>query len=120
VIADYQGEDGATGVTSILAEENKIIVQVREPYGDDDLPNTEVLNHTFLVVLCHEFTHCCQALTGRQGVKAKLMMEGDPDYAGYYFDPEEIEARIMDEFYVQYVPDSLWASIRSLNAKEDT
>lgn len=123
IIADYQGDDGATGVTTYLIEDKKIIIQVKEPYDlAMEFPNNEILNHTFLVVLCHEFTHACQALTDRLGIRAKVLMENDEDkdnYADYYFDPEEIEARIMDEYYIRYVPTPLWTAIRAINAKEE-
>lgn len=120
VIADYQGEDGSTGITSVLPDENKIIVQIQEPYyGNVKIPNNEILNHTFMVVLCHEFVHCCQALTGRQGIRARVFMDEDLDdelnYASYYFDPEEIEARILDVYYVRLVPDSLREALRNRN-----
>lgn len=121
VIADYQGKDDATGQTTVLSDENKIIVQIREPYQDAATPNNDTLNHTFLTLVCHEFVHCCQALTGRQGIRARVLLEGDEDtdnFASYFFDPEEIEARIMDEYYVRYVPERLFTDIQKYN-KED-
>jgi hypothetical protein len=124
VIADYHGADDATGMTSVQLEDKKLIVQVREPYDSEDQPNNEVLNHTFFTVVCHEFVHCCQALTGRVGIKAKLLIEGDDleedNYATYLFHPEEVEARILDEYYVRYIPDSLREAIREINKKENT
>jgi hypothetical protein len=119
VIADYQGEDGSTGMTSILPDENKIVVQIQAPYFGTDIPSNPILNHTFMVVLCHEFVHCCQAMTGREGIRARVFMDEDLDdelnYAAYYFDPEEIEARILDEYYVRFVPNGLREALENHN-----
>jgi hypothetical protein len=120
VIADYRGEDNNTGMTSI--QDTKIIVQVNDPYFcKEDQPNNDILNWHFLTVLCHEFVHVAQELTSRMGIRARVMMQeedADSQYQ-YYFDPQEIEARILDEYYLRYVPDSLWASVQAVNAKED-
>jgi hypothetical protein len=121
VVAHYQNEDGATGATSPPFEgEHRIVVQVREPYTESETPNSEIINHTFFAVVCHEFVHCCQILTGREGIALpQLIIPGEKDnLESYQFDPAEIEARVLDEYYIRYVPDSLRAAVREVNAKE--
>jgi hypothetical protein len=56
--------------------------------------------------MCHEFVHACQNLTGRKGFKVKgLTYDKTSEREVYYFDPEEMEARMLEgpysELYAQ-------------------
>jgi len=39
-------------------------------------------------------------------------VEEDKEIEDYFFDPEEIEARILDEMYARYCPDIIYAKLR--------
>lgn len=49
-------------------------------------------------VFCHELVHACQALTGREGISIEHTPQGF-EAEQYYFDGEEIEARILQSMY---------------------
>ena len=49
-------------------------------------------------VFCHELVHACQALTGREGITIDNKLQGF-EAEQYYFDSEEIEARLLQSMY---------------------
>jgi hypothetical protein len=96
---EYNEEIGDAGVTINAEEYNKIHVQLRDPFlnGWEDNPYTL---GTFVNVLCHEIIHACQHLTGRKGFTIpKLKYNKEDQSEMYYFDPYEIEARCLADFY---------------------
>jgi len=51
----------------------------------------------FCDIICHEFVHACQNLTNRCGFKVKgLTYDKDNPQEQYWFDPEEMEARMLE------------------------
>jgi len=99
VFTDYHEEDPKSGTTIDATEYNKIFVQVRDPYlanwEDNPYMKAEFMNTT-----CHEIVHVCQSLTGRKGFKVKSATYNKHNESeSYYFDPEEVEARALADFY---------------------
>lgn len=96
---EYNENIGEAGATIHAAEYNKIHVQLRDPFLNGWEDNQYTLG-TFINVLCHELVHACQHLTGRKGFKvpgAKYDKK-NPNEA-YHFDPYEVEARCLADFY---------------------
>jgi len=96
---DYHEEDPKSGTTIDATEYNKIFVQIRDPFlanwEDNPYMKAEFLNTT-----CHEIVHVCQSLTGRKGFKIKgAVFDPAIESESYYFDPEEVEARALADFY---------------------
>jgi len=96
---------GEAGVTLTATEANHILIQVAAPWMedsfeencDDDTP----LMRQFLNTVCHEFVHACQQLTYTDGFPIKGMSFDPQDkQEAYYFDPSEVEARALSDFYL--------------------
>jgi hypothetical protein len=121
-IADYSTESGAEGVTTSL--ENKIIMQIKDPYMDVKVEGAnKSLDHYFMTIVCHEMVHACQHMTGREGIKLKIDRLDDPDGTmeeDYFFDPAEVEARVLDELYVRYTPEIIWKKLQENYEDEDS
>lgn len=119
IAAGYSPEDGAEGV--MTRADHKIIIQVNDPYMTA-VPHNKALDYMFVTALCHEFVHACQQMTGRPGLKLNWQIECDTEedntHQEYIFDPEEVEARILDEFYVGYTPSAIWDKLKAAAATE--
>ena len=88
------------GVTIKRDNCNKILVQVRDPYLSGWEPNAYTMYH-FINVVAHEMVHVCQYLTGRQGMIADQgKRQGSKKVENYFFDPDEVEARLLQDLYV--------------------
>ena len=97
---EYEDPDGDTYGLHIFSEDNKrILIQIRDPL----LHGWESNNYTMVKmveVMCHEFVHACQALTGRNGFKIpKAIYDKGNEREKYFFDPSEVEARVFEAFY---------------------
>lgn len=57
----------------------------------------------FTEVLCHEMVHACQALTGRVGIIVEGETLGNNKAEPYFFDPAEVEARMLQAYYANAV-----------------
>jgi hypothetical protein len=84
------------GLTA-YGEDNNILVQVRDPYMEG-MESSPYVDLKFLEILCHELVHVCQFMTGRKGIKIKGKLDKS-DEEEYFFDPQEIEARVLESFY---------------------
>ena len=81
-------------------DKNKMLIQVRDPFLNDWENNYYVLQQ-FLCIMCHEFVHACQHLTGRDNIKSpKIKHDKSSDREAYFFDPTEIEARMLEVPYM--------------------
>jgi len=79
--------------------DKKIFIQVRDPYLNNWEDNCYVLQQ-YLAIMCHEFVHACQHLTGRDSIKLpKVKHDKDDERESYFFDPTEIEARMLEVPY---------------------
>lgn len=119
VTTGYEPEDGSEGV--MTSQDNVIIIQLNDPYMTE-VPHNKSLSYAFVVAMCHEFVHACQQMTGRTGLKLESWKMNDPDdkdIEDYFFDPEEIEARILDEMYARYCPDIIFAKLKEAAGDED-
>jgi len=83
---------------TIYGENNRILIQVRDPFLEDHEPQLYT-NLQFLQIICHEFVHACQHMTGRKGIKVKYKVVDPLVNDAYFFDPMEIEARVLEQFY---------------------
>ena len=80
---------------------NVMAIQNRCPVLESWAPYRPVLAN-LVDVMCHEFIHACQGLTGRSGFDIDIQrfgIEGED----YYFDLEEMEARLLQSFYANTV-----------------
>lgn len=95
-LVEYPEETESQGLTMFSEEECKMMIQVRDPFLNswEDNPYTMC---KFYDILCHEFVHAAQSLTGRKGFKVKgLVFNKDSPEESYFFDPEEMEARMLE------------------------
>lgn len=98
---------GRSGYTFVTEGHKKILVQIRDIHLNDWQSNPYTLTG-FLEVICHEFVHVCQYLTGRKGFKVpKLKYDKKDSREKYFFDPYEVEARALALFYVDKFTDDL-------------
>ena len=96
------GEGHTDGLCAMdVMSGNVMLIQNRCPLLEEWGPYRYVLSN-FVEVMCHEFTHACQALTGRNGIDYEVKRLGT-DGESYYFDAEEMEARLMSAFYANSV-----------------
>ena len=103
VLSLMPGEN--TGICVWGHDVNEILIQVAAPWLDEDFEedaygNELVMRH-FFNTLCHEFVHAAQKLTDNKGTQAKGFTYDPTDKTEeYYFDPLEIEARFLADFYL--------------------
>jgi len=84
---------------SVSEDNEKIFIQIRDPFLSGWDENAWV-KATFLNTLCHEFIHACQALTGRDGFAIPhCTYNPEIPEEEYYFEPAEVEARALADFY---------------------
>ena len=99
---DYPPDGNELGLTLFNDFENRILVQVKDPFlaGEE---YSEYAMLMFIHVLCHEIVHVCQYVTGRKGFKIPNHTVNKKDeQEKYFFDPEEIEARVLEAPYATY------------------
>jgi len=100
-LVEYDAESQSEGLTTICDDEDKILIQLRDPFMNDWEPNPYTIA-MFLTVLAHEMIHACQFITGRTGFKIPKFVWDKNDYREqYYFDPMEVEARVLEAPYAQ-------------------
>ena len=99
-------EDSAEGMDGTLGTsfdgDNRIMVQVRDPYMDEDAPEeNDYTTLMLLSVLSHELVHVCQYLTNSPGIPHKIKYNKKDPFESYFFGERELEARILEPLYVQ-------------------
>jgi hypothetical protein len=105
---EYADDNEEMGMT-IHGEDNagRILVQIRDPYLSD-WENNYFTKQLFLYIMCHEFVHVCQHLTGRDGFRVpKCKYDKESSRESYFFDPCEVEARVFEHFYTTMYADKL-------------
>lgn len=98
-VSDY--DDGSVGVT--YEGNNRYLAHVYDPcldQGEDTVSNHRLVTWSFITALCHEIVHVMQHLTGRKPEFETYPAKDseDPEEL-YFFEPSEIEARILEGFY---------------------
>lgn len=98
-LVEYDGKTASSGVTHYNEEEGRILIQTRDPFLSDWEPNFYMM-HRFVGIMCHEFVHGCQYITERDGfgIDHNWVSDGSPS-EDYFFDPSEMEARLLEDFY---------------------
>ena len=76
---------------------NTIAIQVRCLLLENVDPSDYAIQH-WLEILTHEFVHVCQCLTQRTMKPIEQTLLSLPNEE-YYFDPDEVEARILQAYY---------------------
>jgi hypothetical protein len=104
-LVEYSDITPGGGLTVYEEDGNKILIQMRDPWLNNWEDNGYMYSK-FADIMCHEFVHACQNLTGRKGFKVKgLTYDKTSEREVYYFDPEEMEARMLEgpysELYAQ-------------------
>jgi hypothetical protein len=95
-LVEYDDEANTAGLTTYVESEGKILIQMRDPWLSD-WDDSPYMLQKFCDILCHELVHACQNLTGRTGFKVKgLKYNKDDEREVYWFDPEEMEARMLE------------------------
>ncbi len=99
--------DGLTVVDEYADKLDHIFIQVRDPQLDG-IEISKPIIRSFNQTICHEFVHACQHLTKRKGMKVKGIMDKTSSKEQYCFDPVEVEARVLQDLYVElYVKELL-------------
>ena len=81
---------------------NRYAVHVYDPSLDQDedtISNHRLVAWSFVTTLCHEFVHVAQHLTGREPEPNSFVKDNEDPEEQYFFDPFEVEARILEGFY---------------------
>lgn len=98
-LVEYSEEATSAGLTSYAEEDNKMLIQMRDPWLNNWEDNPYMVQK-FCEIISHEFVHACQNLTGRKGFKVKgLTVNKENSLESYWFDPEEMEARMLEMPY---------------------
>ncbi len=94
--ADYNFEIGTEqGLTIFDDTNNKILIQTRDPLLNDWDENYYTM-FQFVCVMMHEFVHAYQHITNRAGIRVKIIHDKTSDKEKYFFDPAEMEARMLE------------------------
>lgn len=95
-LVEYPEDTESQGLTMFNEEESKMMIQLRDPFLNNWEDNPYTLAK-FCDILCHEFVHAAQSLTNRKGIKVKgLVFDKNDPKESYFFDPEEMEARMLE------------------------
>lgn len=110
------GEMGDRDFSGVTFEGNgRYLVSVYDPALDQDSDPSEhhYVAWAFVTSLCHEMVHVMQGITGRiPKIEGFPPMSDEPDEL-YFFDPFEIEARILEGFYAAMFGEELRHHIES-------
>ena len=93
-VPETKNEEGLCAFEDL---QHRLMITVQCPLLGDKHVNRE-LAQMLLQTLCHEIVHACQTLTGRDGFAPDYTKTGVGD-EDYYFEPFEIEARALADFY---------------------
>src|SRR5690606_32939556 len=100
--SDITSGNTLSGATMTYLQRKRIYVQVRDPLISDVLGEQEItasVLEQFKLTLCHEMVHVCQFLTGRKLRRSIPFLDKDDPQEQYFFDPMEVEARILEHPY---------------------
>jgi len=101
-VVNYEENASSSGCTIHSPDDEevqKILIQVRDPFVAGWESNLYVMM-MFADILCHEYVHACQFMTGRNGFKIpKLKYDKEDLLEKYFFDSMEVEARCLAGFY---------------------
>jgi len=83
-------------------DDGRILVQIKDPYLEEGIKPDNLhpyTNSKYIEIMCHEFVHVCQALTNRRTLELEVKHNKKDELESYYFDPCEMEARLLESFY---------------------
>ncbi len=82
-----------------------IYIEIKDPVLND-LEINEFAEDAISKTVAHEMIHACQFLTGRYGIRPRIPHDNQDSFESYYFKPNEMEARLLEDFYVaKYMQD---------------
>lgn len=98
-LVEYSEQSESQGLTMYSEPDGRMLIQMRDPFLNDWEDNPYMMSK-FSDIMCHEFIHAAQSLTGRKGFRVKGLKYNKKDsQESYFFDPEEMEARMLEMPY---------------------
>lgn len=87
--------------TTIVGEDGRILVDIRDPSLDDKDTSHSYVHYLFMEVICHEFVHVMQYIVDPVNTFKYAIPKhnAEDDVDKYFFDPQEMEARILADYY---------------------
>lgn len=106
-LIEYSESDIEQGLTIYNDADNRILIQLRDPLLNDWGTSHYVMDK-FINILCHEIVHACQYLCNRKIPKFNRLDYDKKDLREqYFFDPSEMEARMLEAPYTCFYGDIL-------------
>ena len=101
-LIEYEESSNEQGLTIYNDADRRILVQLRDPLLNDWGPNHFVMDK-FVNILAHEIVHACQYLCNRKIPKFNKLNYDKKDLREqYFFDPSEMEARMLEAPYTSF------------------
>jgi hypothetical protein len=106
-LVEYSEGNVEQGLTIYNDVDNRILIQLRDPLLNDWGTSYYVMDK-FINILCHEIVHACQYLCNRKIPKFNRLDYDKKDLREqYFFDPSEMEARMLEAPYTCFYGDIL-------------
>jgi len=101
-LVEYGENQNEQGLTIYNDVDNRILIQLRDPLLNDWGTSHYVMDK-FINILCHEIVHACQYLCNRKIPKFHKLEYDKKDLSEkYFFDPSEMEARMLEAPYTSF------------------
>jgi len=99
-LIEYPEGSSTQGLTSHeMPDGTRILIQLRDPILNDWELNMYTMDK-FINILCHEIVHACQRICKRKGITVRnLNINKKDEREVYFFDPAEMEARLLEAPY---------------------
>jgi hypothetical protein len=106
-LVEYGENQGEQGLTIYNDVDSRILIQLRDPLLNDWGTSHYVMDK-FINILCHEIVHACQYLCNRKIPKFNKLDYDKKDLREqYFFDPSEMEARMLEAPYTAFYGEKL-------------
>jgi hypothetical protein len=106
-LIEYEESNIEQGLTIYNEADKRILIQLRDPLLNDWGTSHYVMDK-FINILCHEIVHACQYLCNRKIPKFNKLDYDKKDLREqYFFDPSEMEARMLEAPYTCFYGDKL-------------
>lgn len=102
-LIEYEESTSSQGLTSHeMPDGKRILIQLRDPLLNDWELNQYTMDK-FINILCHEVVHACQHICNRKGITVRsLQVNKNDEREKYFFDPIEMEARLLEAPYSSF------------------
>jgi hypothetical protein len=106
-LVEYNESQGEQGLTIYNDVDRRILIQLRDPLLNDWGTSHYVMDK-FINILCPEIVHACQYLCNRKIPKFNKLDYDKKDLREqYFFDPSEMEARMLEAPYTAFYGENL-------------